>query len=226
MIDLLAVCAHPDDLEVCAGGIFLLAQKEGLKTGLIILTDGAASGRAEAQTRKEEARQGAAMLHLSFFRQLDFPDAALAFTQEAVQRLIPPLREAAPRLLLTLHPEDYHPDHVAASHITQAAAFAAGLSKHSQDGSDWHYEALLYFGADLRTNRARPDLLFDVSGVMEEKMAACKAHVSQKVGPYAERLAAALGLMAGVPYAEGLYLHQALKVDCVSALLTQPRLIK
>jgi len=219
MVDLLAVCAHPDDLEVCAGGIFIKAKREGLKTGLIILTDGAASGRAEASARQLEAKEGARLLGLDFFVHLDFPDAALAFDQEAVQALIPHLRQAAPRLIFTLHPADYHPDHVAVSQITQAAAFAAGLPQYSSNGSDWHYDAILYFSADARTNPGRPALLFDVSDVIQEKRAACEAHASQKVTDFALDYAKILGRLAGVAYAEGLYLGQALMISKVSGLL-------
>ena len=219
MVDLLAVCAHPDDLEVCAGGIFLKAKKEGLKTGLIILTDGAASGRAQADARRLEAAEGARRLGLDYYVQLDFPDAALTFNQETVQALIPHLRKAAPRLIFTLHQTDYHPDHVAASKITEAAAFAAQLRQHSPDDSEWHYDAILYFSADQRTNPGRPQLLFDVSDVMEQKMHACDAHASQKVAPFALGLSESLGRLAGVPYAEGLYLGQVLVMDKVKGLL-------
>lgn len=219
MVDLLAVCAHPDDLEVCAGGIFLKAKQEGLKTGLIILTDGAASGYAQADARRLEAAEGAKRLGLDYFVQLDFPDAALAFTQEAVQALIPRLRKAAPRLIFTLHPSDYHPDHVATSKITEAAAFAAQLKKHAQGDEDWHYDAIVYFSADMRTNPKRPQLLFDISDVIEEKRLACDAHASQEVTAFALDYSKSLGRMAGVPYAEGLYLGQVLVMDKVAGLL-------
>ncbi len=221
MLDLLAVCAHPDDLEVCAGGIFIKAKKEGLKTGLIILTDGAASGQAEAEERRAEAAEGARRLGLDYFVHLNFPDAALECSQEAVQALIPPLRKAAPRLIFTLHQADYHPDHVAAGRITEAAAFAAGLRKHAPDGSRWHYEAILYISADPRSNPLRPQLLFDISDVMEEKLHACDAHASQEVSGFARAYAQSLGRMAGVPYAEGLYLGQVLVMDKAAGLLTE-----
>ena len=219
MVDIMAVCAHPDDLEICAGGIFIKAKKEGLKTGLVIMTDGAASGRSEKDTRHQEALEGAKRLQLDYFEQLDFPDAALEFNQQSVQALIPHLRRTCPRLLFTLHQKDYHPDHVAASRITEAAAFSAGLPKYADDGSDWHYDSILYFSADQRTNPQRPQVLVDVSDVMEEKLHACDAHVSQKVSGFAKAYAESLGKIAGVPYAEGLYLGQAVVLDRVQGLL-------
>ena len=64
MVDLLAVCAHPDDLEVCASGIFLKAKKEGRRTGLIVLTRGESGGHAEMETRLREAAEGARLMGL------------------------------------------------------------------------------------------------------------------------------------------------------------------
>lgn len=218
MLDLLAICAHPDDLEVCAGGIFIKAKQAGLTTGLIILTDGAASGKAQAQARREEAIEGARLLGLDFFRQLDFPDAALECNQQSIQAVIPHLREAAPRYIFTLHPEDYHPDHVATSRITQAAAFCAGLPQYATDGSRWHYRNIFFFAADLRTNKTRPDVLFDISDVLEQKLAACRAHKSQGVADYALMLGQAMGTSIFKPQAEGLYLRQALEIDNVKSL--------
>ena len=210
MVDLLAVCAHPDDLEACAGGIFIKAKKEGKKTGLILLTRGEAGGHADMQTRLDEARKGARILGLDYFMQLDFPDAGLIYTQETVERVAPFIRACSPSLIFTLHPEDCHPDHAAASHIAEAASFVAGLNRYSQDGSDWHYDGILYFSADLRTNPKRPDLLMDISAEAEQKRLACAAHASQKVEAFAMSMASRYGELAGVPYAEGLYLKQCL----------------
>jgi len=217
-IDYFAICAHPDDLEVCAGGIFLQAKRDGLRTGAVVLTDGGASGRADSHNRKKEALAGAEALGLDYFSQLDFPDAALEYSQIVIEALIPHLRACSPRVLFTLHPEDCHPDHVAASRVAEAAAFVAGLPKHSQDGSDWHYEALFYFAADPRTVRQRPDILVNVDSVIEEKLKACAAHVSQEVMPYAIGLSRSLGAMAGCEHAEGLYLRRALVLQSIQGL--------
>ncbi len=221
MVDILAICAHPDDLEVCAGGIFLLAKEEGLRTGLLILTDGAASGRANAAQRQKEAQSGAGLLGVDYFAHLAYSDAGLVAGQEQIQAVIPHIRAASPRVILTLHPDDYHPDHTAASRIAEAAAFTARLPQYGVDGSRWQYEALLFFGADPRSNAGRPDLFFDITTVMERKLAACAAHASQNVAGYAEAMSVSHGQMAGVKYAEGLYLRHALRLGKVSSLLRE-----
>lgn len=86
---------------------------------------------------------------------LNFPDAGVYFCKEAVDALIPHLRKCSPKFVLTLLEDDYHPDHTAVSRITRAACFTAGLKKYSDDDTDWHYDALIYFGADNRSNRRR-----------------------------------------------------------------------
>lgn len=82
MIDILAVCAHPDDLEVCAAGIFAKAKKEGMKTGLVIFTKGESGGYAQKCEREAEAVKASEILQLDYFAMLDFPDAGVFFTQE------------------------------------------------------------------------------------------------------------------------------------------------
>ncbi len=218
MVDLLAICAHPDDLEVCAGGIFAKAVQEGLRTALIILTKGEAGGYADAETRVREAEAAAKILGITYLKILDFPDAGLWYHESAVQSLIPYIRECAPRYIFTLLEEDYHPDHRAVSQMTRAACFRAGLKKYSGNNTEWHYKGILYFGADNRSNKRRPDLYIDISSVAEIKKAACEAHRSQNVTAFAMDMAKQYGRAAGVSYAEGLYLEESLPLSSVRAL--------
>lgn len=218
MVDLLAVCAHPDDLEVCAAGIFLKAKKEGRRTGLIVLTRGESGGHAEMETRLSEAKEGARILALDEYWQLDFPDAGVHYSREAVEAVAPYMRMASPRIILTLHPDDYHPDHVATSQIARAAAFTGGLNRYADDGSDWHYEAILFMSADRRTNRRRPDIVVDITEEAEGKRRACAAHASQRIEEFAMNLSRVDGALIGAGYGEGLYLYQALPLRGLSCL--------
>ncbi|MCL2853906.1 MAG: PIG-L family deacetylase [Defluviitaleaceae bacterium] len=218
MIDLLAVTAHPDDLEVCAGGLFLKAKKEGKKTGLIIFTRGESGGYAEQSTREHEAAEGARLLGLDYFKHLNFNDAGVYFGEETVNTLVPLLRECSPKILLTLHKDDYHPDHVAVSRTVDAATFVAGLRKHSKDNTDWKPKELMYFSADYRTNKSKPDILINIEDVIEERNKCCDAHTSQGVTPHAIKAAEYLGRLARCKYAEGLYLRNPLTLNSASGL--------
>lgn len=212
MVDLLAVCAHPDDLEAGLGGMFLKANLEGLCTGLIVFTKGESGGYTDKETRVREATEAAKILQLDYFKLLDFPDAGLYYEKAAVKALIPLLRECAPRYVFTMLQEDYHPDHVAVSRITENACFTAGLKLNSKDNTEWHYEGLLYFSADERTNRRKPDIYIDISDVAEGKKRMCAAHGSQNILSLAMSAAEAYGRIAGVRYAEGLYLRSSFLV--------------
>ena len=223
MIDLLAVCAHPDGLEAGLGGTFIKAKQEGLCTGLVLFTKGEAGGHAEAELRMREAEKAASEMELDYFAVLDFPDAGLFYSPEAVQALIPHLRKCEPRYLFTLLSEDYHPDHAAVSKITEAARFCAGLKKYSPDGKEWHCEDLLYFGVDDRRNRQRPELYVDISVVIDRKRRILEAHASQQILEPCMRMAEAYGQIAGVGYAEGLYLKAAFTVRHPGALFSKER---
>ena len=218
-MDFLAVCAHPDDFEVGISGIFLKAKKEGINVGLIVMTMGESGGYATAETRIAEGEASAKILGLDYYRQLSFPDAGLRFSDDTIKGLIPYIRECSPRIIFTLHPEDYHPDHRAISQVVDAAAFSAGLKKYSTDGSDWHYDNIFYFSADGKTNRKRPDILVDISDVIDNKIKACNAHKSQNITEMAIDMSKEYGKYANVEYAEGLYIRQPLVISTSGALL-------
>ena len=103
--------------------------------------------------------------------------------------------------------------------ITKSAVFSAGVKKYADDNTDWHYESLLFFGADNRTNRRRPDIYVDISDVIETKKRACMVHKSQDVLPYAMSLAREYGRDAQTEYAEGLFLAHSITVDSLSDLM-------
>ena len=218
MIDLLAITAHPDDAEIGVGGILLKAKRQGLKTGVIICTRGEHGGLASMATRIQEAAHGAQILGLDYFQQLDFPDAGVEANAANLARLIPLVRACAPKIVLTLHPADYHPDHQAVSQLADKAVFMAGLKKHAADDTTWHPQQSFYFSLDQRTNPRRPDLIVDISEVWAEKKKALDAHVSQTITAPVEIWAQALGMLGNCAYGEGLYSKQPLKITALERL--------
>lgn len=223
MLDYLVIGAHPDD-ESAVAGILLKAKKEGKKAGLICLTKGESGGFALKETRVEELKKAAELMELDYFKHLDFPDAGIEFNTESVEKLIPYLREAEAQVVLTLHPDDYHPDHLATSKIVDRAIFVAGLKKHASDDKTWHPKQVLYFSLDRRTNQSRPDIIIDISDVYDKKLEVVKCHDSQMIAQYVELYARFMGGLGGFEYGEGLYIRQPLRLSAVSTLLSNNKI--
>ncbi len=159
--------AHPDDVELFALGSLLALQARGWDIGWVIATDGARShGKPNAEMverRAFEARRSAELCNAQLVM-LGFPDGALAVAADAGRSLHEAMVTLAPDLILTHHPQDYHPDHRAVSrHITEACQPADQLL---------YAEPILGFGP-------LPDLLVDVSASFDLKCRALRCHESQ-----------------------------------------------
>ncbi len=173
--EILALGAHPDDVEVHVGGLLALASDLGMKAGILDLTSGDLGTRGTAETRRSEAQQAANMLGVPRLV-LDFPDGR--FTEEEVYRLrlMAEIRRLRPRVIILPAPDDRHPDHRRAHRLAREAAYHAGLKNYPCDGAPWRPEALAWVGGE---NPGPPDLLVDVSAVWERRMAAFDAFGSQ-----------------------------------------------
>ena len=174
-LDILALGAHPDDVEVHVGGILALASDRGLKAAILDLTSGDLGTRGTAETRRAEAQEAARILGVPRLV-LDFPDGRFTEEEGYRVRLMAELRRLRPRVLITPPPDDRHPDHRRAHRLIQEAAYYAGLKNYPCPGVPWRPEALAWVGGE---NPGRPDLLVDVSAVWERRMAAFDAFGSQ-----------------------------------------------
>lgn len=174
-LDLLALGAHPDDVEVHVGGILALAADRGLKGAILDLTQGDLGTRGTADTRRQEARKAAELLGVPRIV-LDFPDGRFTEEETYRTRLMGEIRRLRPRILILPSPDDRHPDHRRAHRLGREAAFYAGLKQYPCEGAPWRPEALAWVGGE---NPGQPDLLVDVSAVWERRMAAFDAFGSQ-----------------------------------------------
>lgn len=218
MLDFLVITAHPDD-EMAVAGLLLKAKKAKYITGLICLTKGESGGFATKEERVAEINAAAKVLGLEYLRILDFPDAGVEATSEGVQTLIPLLRECEARTILTIHPEDYHPDHRAVSALVDRATFVAGLNKYGSDGKTWHPSQVLHFSLDPKRNLRRPDIVMDISDVKQQWLKAIACYPSQEIQPMLEGWASYTGSLGGFPLAEGLYHQMPLRLQDIESLL-------
>jgi len=174
-LDLLAVGAHPDDVEVHVGGLLALAADRGLKAAILDLTSGDLGTRGTPETRRTEADEAARLLGVPRLV-LDLPDGRFTEEEAPRLRLMAEIRRLRPRILILPDPDDRHPDHRRAHRLVREAAYYAGLKNYPCEGQPWRPMAVCWVGGE---NPAQPDLLIDVSAVWDRRMAAFDAFGSQ-----------------------------------------------
>jgi bacillithiol biosynthesis deacetylase BshB1 len=208
-VDVLAIGAHPDDAELGCAGFLLRAQARGLRTGIVVLTQGEMGTFGDRDTRVAEARAAAEILGVDAFDILDMPDAGLEFNTENTLRIARVLKEHHPRLVLTPHFDDHHPDHAVVARLVERASYLA-----TRPALLAEYEPLIpqprHLTFPLSFQRlCRPSLVLDITDVYGVKQKALQAHGSQ-YGPilFAVDIAARYyGRMINVGYGEG-FLHK------------------
>ena len=175
-VDVLAVCAHPDDAELGCAGLLLRCQAAGARVGVVDLTGGELGSRGNAALRAEERARATAILRLDVRLDLGLPDGFLERTVEYRTRLVEVIRSERPRMLVGPYWEDHHPDHVATSLLMKDAWWFAGVAKHPGGAPAHRPEAMLF---SLSRYAARPSLIVDVSGQFATKARAVACYASQ-----------------------------------------------
>jgi bacillithiol biosynthesis deacetylase BshB1 len=225
-VDVLAIGAHPDDIELtCAGTLVMLARR-GRSFGIVDLTSGEMGTRGTAETREAEARRAGEILGAAFRETLDLHDGRLESGPAAEERVIDVIRREKPRLVLTPYPEDRHPDHARAGRLVTDAAYYAGLRKRVTKLPAHRPQQVLYFSTFLLQE---PTFLVDVTPAMETRRAAVRAFASQFHDPSSkepptmlaeqsflekvEARARHFGMLAGVEFAEGFMTRRPPRID-------------
>jgi len=175
-VDVLAIAAHPDDVELTCGGTLVKLKQRGYKFGIIDLTRGEMGTRGSADIRAREAMLAAKILGAEFREALDLGDGGLRRGREEELAVIDVIRREKPRLVLTPFPDDRHPDHRRAGQLVTDAAYYAGTRKIETNHPAHRPQQTVYFSTfDSR----RPEFLVDVSDVIDTRRAAMRAFESQ-----------------------------------------------
>jgi bacillithiol biosynthesis deacetylase BshB1 len=197
-VDVLAIGAHPDDVELGCGATLALLVSRGRSAGIVHLTCGEAGSRGSAEERRREAAAAARALGVECLEILDCGDGGLRHGREEEDRLIELLRRLRPRLVLGPPPADRHPDHGRAHALVRAACFYSGLAKRSPErGSPPHRPSAFY--CYLQHDLAVPAFVVDVTSSWPRKMAALDAYRSQLWSATAAPSAAPAGDRAAAP---------------------------
>ena len=181
-IDVLAVCAHPDDAELGCAGLLLRCKAGGARVGVVDLTRGELGSRGNAALRNEERTRATAILGLDVRLDLDLPDGFVERTVEYRTRLVEVIRSERPRMIVGPYWEDHHPDHVNTSLLMKDAWWFAGVAKHPGGPNAHRPEAMLF---QLSRYVARPSLIVDISEQFATKARAVACYASQLHRPAA-----------------------------------------
>lgn len=225
-VDVLAIAAHPDDVELTCGGTLVSLKARGYRFGIVDLTRGEMGTRGSPEIRAAEAQRAAEILGAEFREGLDLGDGGLKTDREQELAVIDVIRREKPRLVLTPYPDDRHPDHRRAGQLVTDAAYYAGLRKLVTARAAHRPQQTIYFST---FEVQEPDFLVDVTAVIEIRRAAMRAFVSQFHDPSSaepqtrlsqqdfleavEARARHFGSMIGAEFAEGFKARRPPRID-------------
>jgi bacillithiol biosynthesis deacetylase BshB1 len=177
-VDILAIAAHRDDVELTCAGTLIKAARQGYQTGILDLTAGETGTRGSASLRGEEAEGAARVMGVAERRNAGLPDAGLANNDETRRIVVEQIRHFAPRVVILPFAVGRHPDHRIASELGRDACFLAGLGRYPAEGAPHRPHKILYALA-YREDPVKPTFVVDITDVFETKMAAIRCYASQ-----------------------------------------------
>jgi N-acetylglucosamine malate deacetylase 1 len=229
-LDLLAIAAHPDDVELSCGGTLLKMAQRGYKTGVLDLTAGEMGTRGTPETRAKEAALAGKILRVAWRGVLGVPDSDVQASRQHKLRLAETIRELRPKTVILQYWEARHPDHYNASRLGYEGCFLAGLKQLPIAGEPYRPFKILYSTAYADV---RPSFVVDISDQYEARKKAILAFGSQFRPKASERrkskvhlgldelegemnqLARHFGQMIGVRYGEPFSTRELMKIDDV-----------
>ncbi|MGE0555855.1 MAG: bacillithiol biosynthesis deacetylase BshB1 [Gemmatimonadales bacterium] len=177
-VDLLAIAAHRDDVELTCGGTLIKAASQGHRTGILDLTRGETGTRGNAELRAREAERAAEVMGVHERRNAGLRDAHLQNDEASRKIVVEAIRHFAPRVVILPFPVGRHPDHRIASELARDACFLSGLDKYPAGGAPHRPFKLLYALA-YREDPLKPSFVVDISETFERKLAAIRCYASQ-----------------------------------------------
>jgi bacillithiol biosynthesis deacetylase BshB1 len=229
-LDILAIAAHPDDVEQTCGGTLIRMAEQGYRTGVLDLTAGDMGSRGTPEIRLKEAEAAACEMRLSWRGNLRLPDARLENTITVRMTLAMEIRNLRPRVVILPYWEARHPDHYRTSEIGFEACFLAGLKKLDEESEPHRPHKILY--SSLYAN-VTPSFVVDISDHFERRMTALSRYESQygqspeaaELFPDQQEIRERLGSIArfygnliGVKYGEPFVVKEMLRVDDIAAM--------
>jgi bacillithiol biosynthesis deacetylase BshB1 len=236
-LDILAICAHPDDAELSCAGTLMMEKLQGKKVGIADITEGELGTRGTHKTRQEEAEAASAIMELDVRINLGLPDGFFENTMEYQLEVVKAIRRFRPEIILTNAPNDRHPDHGRAASLVRDAAFLSGLRKietkwEGEEQEAWRPSQVYHF---IQDRYLQPSFVYNITPVMDRKVEAIRAFKTQfntssdnepqtyiSSPAFLESIierAKMMGKMIGVPFAEGFISDKMLGINAFDAFV-------
>lgn len=231
-LDVLAIAAHRDDVEITCGGTIIKMVDKGKKAGILDLTQGEMGTKGNAEDRTNEAEEAARIMGLSFRQNLKLPDSAVEVNRENKLRIARVIRDTKPELVILPFWLQRHPDHLYAMQLGYDACYLAGLKKLELDGNgEPHRPRKIIYSSSFRD--VRHSFYVDITEQIDRKLKAVAAYKSQFDGTpqsreifkpgvdifnYMSITAMHYGHQVGVKYAEAFSIKENILIDDPSAM--------
>ena len=231
-VDILAIAAHRDDVELTCAGTLIKAAKLGRTTAVVDLTAGEMGTQGDAASRAAEADAAARVMGLSARENLGLPDAGIVNTPETREIVTRAIRKFRPRVVIAPARQGRHPDHRVTAELVRDACFIAGLAKVAPDVPK-HRPLKVIHCISYRQDFEKPTFVVDISDEFEQKLEAIRCFATQfdratqagEVMPTGESLYDAIrhysayyGSMIRTRFGEPFFTAETMRVDDVAAL--------
>lgn len=236
-IDILAIGAHPDDIELGCGGTILNEIHKGKRVGLIDLTAGELGTRGSVEKRKQESNKASKILGVDFRLNLGMKDGFIKNDEKSQIEIIRFIRKYQPDVIICNAPDDRHVDHAEASKLVVSSSFLSGLVKintelDNNNQKPWRPNNVYHY---IQWKNLEPTFVVDISQHIENKMEAVRSYDSQFYNPKSEEpdtlissekfldsitaRSADFGRLIGVEHAEGFISNKLVGVKSLNDLL-------
>ena len=236
-IDILAIGAHPDDVELGCSGTIAKEIANNKKVGILDLTKGELGTRGSAEIREKEANHAAKILNVAFRENLNFKDGFFKNDEEHQLKLIQVIRKYKPDIILCNAIDDRHIDHPRGAKLVIDSCFLSGLKKvkTNYNGINQEPHRPLNVYHYIQWKNSSPDFIVDISGYETEKMNAIKCYSSQFYDPSSKEpetliskknfldmiynRSSDLGRLIGVEHAEGFTSNRVIATNSLNDLI-------
>ena len=224
-LDVLAIAAHPDDIEQTCGGTLLKMAELGYLTGALDMTAGEMGTRGTPEIRMEEARKAAQLLRFSLRENLQMPDARLENNVAFRMTLAGVIRRLKPRVVILPYWEGRHPDHYVTSTLGYEACFLSGLTQTGRPRRPHRPFKVVY--SSLYAN-VTPSFVVDITPYFDRRMESLFAYESQygeqadgaglfpnkaEITDRLRSIARFYGNLIGAKYGEPFVVKETMRVD-------------